>query len=177
MNRTIGLILLVAAASGGLGFAVSHWQSGPLPQPGDQVTGQPLPPFSFVDLAGSPLTHESFAGAPLIVNLWATWCGPCVEEMPLLSRVADELRADGLQVLGVALDQPDKVADFLESVPVSYPVAITDTLQGMQYARSLGNGRGMLPYTVFIDRSGLVRHIKIGQLEPKELGLLARQIL
>lgn len=179
MTRLVALIIAVAALSAGLGYWLSPRPETNGPAAGNSrgVVGQILPEFQFADLDGNLLSHRDFSGAPLIINLWATWCAPCLEEMPLLSDMAQELAPQGLRLLGLALDEPAKVADFLDRLPVSYPVAVTDTLAGMRYARALGNDRGLLPYTVFVDRQGRIARIKVGQLKPEEAAELVREIL
>lgn len=179
MTRLVALIVAVAALSAGLGYWLSPkpQAQNPASEKSAGMVGQILPEFQFADLDGNLVSHRDFTGAPLIINLWATWCAPCLEEMPLLNDMAQELRPQGLRLLGLALDEPAKVAAFLDRLPVSYPVAITDTLAGMRYARALGNDRGLLPYTVFVDRQGRIARIKVGQLKPDEAASFVREIL
>ncbi len=133
------------------------------------MIGQTLPEFSFITLNGDPVTSSGFVGKPLIINLWATWCGPCRKEMPDLDQVAQEVRDNGTVILGVALDQPAKVAKFLNDTPVSYPIALTETAEGMLFARSLGNTQGVLPYTVFVDANGIIRNVQRGIVQLPEI--------
>ena len=92
------------------------------------------------------------------MNLWASWCGPCIEEMPELDRFAREQGEAGVQVLGIALDDADAVRGFLQRVPVDYAIAL-DAPGPADAGVRLGNPRGVLPYTVLIDADGrLVRH-------------------
>ena len=154
----------VAAAGGGAALAWRHLQPQ-VQEPGPEANlwGQ-----SFASLEGAPLAMAAFRGRPLLLNFWATWCPPCVEELPLLNRFYGERRAQGWQVLGVAVDQPPAVRKFLEKLPLAYPVAIA-TSGGMQLGRSLGNLQGGLPFTVVFGAEGRIRHRKIGQVQAEDL--------
>lgn len=174
--QTTLLIITVSMLAAAGGFGLQQWLADPTPKATtplnpQSIIGQPLASFSFISLAGEPLQRQQFAGRPLVINLWATWCGPCRKEMPDLDRLAAELSDDGVAVLGIALDQPAKVAEFLAETPVSYPIAITETAQGMAFARALGNRNGVLPYTVLVDASGVIRQVNVGLIELAELRL------
>ena len=154
----------LAAAGGGAVMAWRHLQPhAQEPGPEANLWGQ-----SFASLEGAPLAMAAFRGRPLLLNFWATWCPPCVEELPLLNRFYGERRAQGWQVLGVAVDQPPAVRKFLEKLPLAYPVAIA-TSGGMQLGRSLGNLQGGLPFTVVLGGDGRIRHRKIGQVQAQDL--------
>jgi thiol-disulfide isomerase/thioredoxin len=118
------------------------------------------------------LALAAFRGHPLLVNFWATWCPPCLEEMPLISRYCAEHptgRAQGWQCLGLAVeDRPEPVARFLAHTPVSFPIALAG-LAGVQLSRSLGNVDGALPFSLLLDDKGRVKYRKIGQLRSSDL--------
>ena len=129
----------------------------------------PVPPITLPDLAGTPRTlPEDFDGRPLVVNLWASWCGPCIEEMPELDRYAAEQGDNGVQVVGIALDDPAAVADFLERIPVRYPILIDDPALG-DLSRVLGNDRNVLPYSVLVDRDGRIVERHFGDFDEGRL--------
>lgn len=117
---------------------------------------------------GSPLNMASFKGKPLVVNFWATWCPPCVEELPLLDRFYRENTAKGWQVVGLAIDQPSAVRNFLQKTPVSYSLGMAG-LGGTDLVKSLGNLTGGLPFTVVLGSGGGVLHRKMGQLSNTDL--------
>ena len=154
----------VAAAGGGAALAWRHLQPQ-VQAPGPEAN---LWSQSFATPEGAPLAMAAFRGRPLLLNFWATWCPPCVEELPLLNRFYGERSAQGWQVLGVAVDQPPAVRKFLEKLPLAYPVAIA-TSGGMQLGRSLGNLQGGLPFTVVFGAEGRIRHRKIGQVQTEDL--------
>lgn len=191
-------VVLVAIAAGALGALASLATTGPGPllrtELGQRLlggalsAGAPLPPAG-VSVAErgeriAPLTLArfgggrvalpgGFAGRPLLVNVWASWCGPCIEEMPELQRFAASQGADGVQVLGIALDDEANVRDFLGKVPVSYPIAL-DTPGPADAGVRLGNPRGVLPYSVLLSADGRVLKQRIGPFAHGEIDRWAR---
>ena len=117
---------------------------------------------------GAPLLLSAFRGRPLLVNFWATWCPPCVEELPLLNRFYGENKDKGWQLIGLAVDKPDAVKRFLARMPLDFPIGMAG-MEGTELARSLGNASGGLPYTVVFGASGRVVERKIGQLQEADL--------
>ncbi|WP_236903884.1 TlpA family protein disulfide reductase [Comamonas serinivorans] len=115
-----------------------------------------------------PLHLSAFQGKRVVVNFWATWCAPCVEELPLLSRFHADHAQAGWQVVGLALDQRAAVTQFLRRVPVEFPVGLAGA-GGVELMRQLGNDRGGLPFTVVLDRQGVLVQRKIGQLSSSDL--------
>lgn len=150
------------AALGGAG--VAWWKF----QPHAMAADAALWGLTFDTPNGGKLAMQSLRGKPLLINFWATWCAPCVEEMPSLDRFYRENSAKGWQVLGLAIDQVEPVNRFLKKTPVSYPVGMAG-LQGTDLGRSLGNSVGGLPFTVVFGAAGTVLHRKIGQLTPVDL--------
>lgn len=117
---------------------------------------------------GTPLALETLRGRPLVINFWATWCPPCVEEMPLLDGFFRQNSSKGWQVIGIAIDQPSAVRRFLAAQPVHYPIALGG-LNGNHLGRQLGNESGSLPYTLVLGASGHVMQQKLGRLDPQDL--------
>jgi len=124
----------------------------------------------FMQLDGSQFAVAVFKGKPLVLNFWATWCPPCIEELPLLSAFFNENRAKGWQVLGLAVDQAAPVKRFLTQTPLSFSVALAG-FAGIEVSQSLGNLSGGLPFTVVFGADGRVLHRKMGKLSATDLRL------
>lgn len=117
---------------------------------------------------GGDLRFETLRGKPLLLNFWATWCPPCVEELPMIDRFFRDHAANGWQVVGLAIDQPSAVRKFLERTPVTFPNGLAG-LQGTELVKQLGNTSGGLPFTLVLDASGKAVARKMGKLEPTDL--------
>lgn len=117
---------------------------------------------------GESVELSRFRGQPLLVNFWATWCPPCVDELPLLNAFHAAHAGQGWQVLGMAVDQPSAVRSFLKKLPLVFPVAMAG-LAGTELSRSLGNASGGLPFSVVFDRSGAMVQQKIGKVTEADL--------
>eukprot|EP01038_Epipyxis_sp_PR26KG_P001420 gene1420-biopygen1012 len=136
MNRR-GLVMGAAAlAAGATGVALS-WR-GLQAQGGDAALGDAFWSMQFERPDGSELRLATFRGAPLLLNFWATWCPPCVEELPMLNAFYRQQAPNGWQVLGLAIDQPSAVRKFLQRIPLEFPVGLAG-LGGTDLGRSLGN--------------------------------------
>ena len=134
-----------------------------LPEVGDLA-----PDFELSTLSGDTMRLSDHVGRPVILNFWATWCAPCIEEMPLLDRFYTENRANDWQVLGLAVDQAAPVTRFLERMPMQFPIALAG-FAGIDLSRKLGNTGGGLPFSVLIDSSSRIKQRKIGQLSAQDL--------
>jgi peroxiredoxin len=132
------------------------------------LLGQRRPDFTLASIDGRRVSASDFDGQVLVVNFWATWCKPCREEMPMLSELHEKYADDGLQVVGIALDDIQQVREFVSELQITYPVLVgsTDVLAA---GRSYGNQSAMLPYSVLIDRDGIVRWTRLGVLRRAEL--------
>ncbi len=156
----------VAGAAAATGFGLA-WRNGHVGNTLPDVE-QALWGLTFSTPQGGTLAMRSLQGKPLLLNFWATWCAPCVEEMPLLDRFYAENRANGWQVLGLAVDQAAPVTRFLERLPMQFPIALAG-FSGIDLSRRLGNSSGGLPFSVLLDGSSRIRQRKIGQLSAQDL--------
>ena len=163
----------VAAAAAGLGGA--WWR-----ERGSGAKGEALDAAfwtqRFERPEGGELVFADLRGKPLLLNFWATWCPPCVEEMPMIDRFFRENGGNGWQVIGLAIDQPSAVRKFLQKTPVSYPTGLAG-LQGTELVKSLGNTAGGLPFTLVLNGSGTVAARKMGKLEPADLDTWRRELV
>lgn len=167
MNRRKWVYGGVAAAAAAAGTAWSIWKPS-TSRSGDQVWKQVL-----TQPSGGELVMAERRGKPLLLNFWATWCPPCVKEMPLLDAFYQTHRARGWQVVGLAVDSPTPVRAFLERVPVSFPIGLAG-MEGSELSRALGNPNGALPFTVVLNIKGDVVVQKLGSIEADELARWAR---
>jgi thiol-disulfide isomerase/thioredoxin len=119
------------------------------------------------------LAMASLRGKSLVLNFWATWCPPCVREMPALDRFFREHRAKGWQVLGLAADNAEAVRKFLAVTPVAFPIGLTG-FAGVELSQRLGNGSGGLPFTVIFGREGQVLQRHTGEINDEQLAAWAK---
>jgi len=118
----------------------------------------------FDDLDQHPRSLAEFAGRTVVVNFWATWCTPCVGEMPGLQALSTDLAPAGVTIVGIAIDSPQAVRDFRAKLSISYPILL-GAADGTEHARALGDRSGGLPYTVVIGPDGAVRDRHAGRLD------------
>ena len=157
------------ATAAGLAVAWRHKESG---LGGTDPIAKAFLQQSFNTPDGAELSFSTLRGAPLLVNFWAPWCAPCVEELPMLDTFYQAQRHRGWQLVGLAVDQAAAVQRFLQATPVSFPVAQAG-LAGIQLSRQLGNGAGGLPFSVLFDARGRIHRRKLGQLSSEELNTWA----
>ena len=124
---------------------------------------------------GTRLGLARFKGKPLLVNFWATWCPPCVKELPELNRFHKDFSPKGWQVIGLAIDGPTPVKAFLAKVGVGFDLGLAG-FGGTELSQALGNEAGGLPFSVVIDAQGRVRHRKMGATSYEELAKWAKEI-
>jgi len=123
---------------------------------------------SLADLGGKPQALAQWQGKPLLVNFWATWCAPCVQEMPELSNLAGEDGGKRFNVIGIGIDSPSNIAEFAAKLKIAYPLYVAG-MSGTELSRQFGNSAGGLPYTVLIGADGQVRKTYLGKLKFDEL--------
>lgn len=168
--------LIYAIAAIGFGAAGAWFNQGekaPAPaqkaaaiQPGGPVDELFLQQLN--DAKGTKQALAQWKGKHLVVNFWAPWCAPCVEEMPELSHLQAEVSGKNVQVIGIGIDSPTNIADFSEKNKISYPVYVAG-MSGTELSRKFGNTQGGLPYTVLIGADGKVLKTYLGRLKFDEL--------
>jgi thiol-disulfide isomerase/thioredoxin len=161
----------VAALALGAYFGLSQRSPGPGPEAAAALAGLALP-----DPAGKEQRLDQWRGKVLVVNFWATWCAPCREEMPEFIKAQSEFGAKGLQFVGIAVDQPDKVSEFVKEIGLNYP-ALVGGFGAMELSKTLGNNVMALPFTVIVDRKGAIVHTQLGILKPDKLRALINQLV
>ncbi len=168
-------VILVTVLAGGISIGAAifgqHWLQDSKIHPLTAARGgrtDSLPDFSLPDLNGREIASASWAGKVLVINYWASWCPPCVREMPTLIRAQQAYDPSQLQVVGIAIDTQDAVEQFLIDHPVNYPILIGD-VSSIEMSRSLGNRMHGLPFTVIFDRRGRRTFSQVGEVSATTL--------
>lgn len=161
-KASLAVLVAVCVAAAIAGFAVSQrWQALP-------ATGEVAPEFSLFSLQGDPVSLDGQRGKLVLLNFWAPWCAPCLKEIPLLVEAQSRYEARGLQVLGPAMDDPERVRDSAQRLKMNYPVLIGENeIPGVMDA--LGDTVGALPFSVLIDADGRIVNRKYGEFSADEL--------
>ncbi len=165
-RRTAGVVALAALAAAAGGGAA--WWRGRSPAEDSAASPPDLWTLTFRSLDGGPVRMADRHGRPLLLNFWATWCGPCVTEMPLLDQFSKERSASGWQVLALAIDGADPVRRFVSERSLRLPIAIAGA-DGIDLSRSLGNKLGALPFSVVFDAAGQPIARNLGAISPSLL--------
>ena len=168
-GRRLWLLAGIGAAAAGAGAWLA-WQHSPASR-ADDAAVQAFWQLQLQQPDGQSLALASLRGQPLLVNFWATWCPPCVRELPLIDRFAQAQAGAGgrgVQVLGIAVDQAAAVQKWLSRQPLHFPVALAGA-GGVGLTRSLGNTHGGLPFTLLFDAAGKVQQRKIGEISEHDL--------
>jgi thiol-disulfide isomerase/thioredoxin len=177
MTRRLLVPLLAALLVAGVGALggprLIDWARGT--ETGSDAAVATLWTTTLPDPANQPRALAQFRGKPLVINFWASWCGPCVAEMPSLSGLHKKYAARGVNFVGIAVDTPPNVQGFLGKVKVDYPVVIAG-FGGGDLARKFGDEQGALPYTVVIDANGKIRSTTLGQVQPAKLAAVLDQL-
>ena len=160
-----------AAVAGGIGWALRQEHLRSIEGTGDDAFWS----LEFARPEGGELALATMRGRPWVLNFWATWCPPCIREMPALERFRKAHAGRGWEVVGLAVDGPTPVREFLQRVPVSFPIGLAG-FGGADLGKRLGNQTGGLPFTVVFDRRGRAVQRKLGETSYDELARWAADI-
>ena len=166
MKRRTVLVSSAAAVATAAGLSAALWQARRAGS--GAAAGADIWPMQFEMPQGGQLALADWRGRPMLLNFWATWCPPCINEMPFLDRFYREHQARGWQVVGLAVDNREPVLEFLGQRPVSFPIGLAG-MGGVELTRALGNGGGGLPFSVVFDRAGTAVQRKLGTIAPEDL--------
>lgn len=155
----LGAVALGAAAAGALVGALALQKNSGAAE---------LLAARFPDLSGKPRQLLEWQGRVIVCNFWATWCVPCLEEMPLLSAASQHYAKRGVQFVGIGIDHAAKISEFTVKLNVSYQILVAEQ-SAIDLMRRLGNTPGGLPYTVIVDRAGGLGYRKLGAVTRPEL--------
>jgi thiol-disulfide isomerase/thioredoxin len=166
------MVAVVAVAFGVIGVVVGLNKKAPAP-PLTSLTAPAgavgeLYAESMNDAKGAPQALAQWKGKALVVNFWAPWCAPCVQEMPELDQLAREVGSKNIHVIGIGIDSPTNIVQFADKFKISYPLYVAG-MSGTELSRKFGNTAGGLPYTVLIGADGQVKKTYLGRLKFEEL--------
>jgi len=172
MARSRPVLLTVAlSAAAVLGYLTYRGITGGADSPPGDEAAAPLavatlPDFSLANLAGEQQSIRSWPGKPLLINFWATWCGPCLREIPMLKDL-QAARPD-LQVVGIAIDKPELVTKFAGDIQFNYAILMGQN-EAWAAAGALGVNIFALPFTVFTAGDGSILGVHTGELHAEHL--------
>jgi thiol-disulfide isomerase/thioredoxin len=165
----LGLLLL---ASGVAGFLLYQGLAGG----GFGTQARQAPAFTLPDLDGVARSSEEWDGDIRVVNFWATWCPPCIREIPLLVEIQEEYRDRGVTIIGIAVDETEAVAEFAAGFAFNYPVVVGQE-DAMNLAQAYAENFIGLPFTAFTDRAGRIRHVHTGEIHRAEIEEILQRLL
>lgn len=191
-RRTLLALVSLGAAAGGVWWAWRHEVAtrtvpAPTPTPGEiNASATPAPAAAdalpanfwqqqFDTPSGTPLAWAELKGHPVLLNFWASWCPPCLKEMPELDRFHHDFGPKGWKVVGLAIDSPTPVREYLAKTGVAFPIGLAG-LGGTELAQALGNAQGGLPFSVLIGSDGRIHQRKLGATSYDELAGWAKAI-
>jgi thiol-disulfide isomerase/thioredoxin len=166
VKRSTLLYLVTAAICIAIGLLVGLRTKAPDITPTAQAAPalQQLLAETLPNAAGKLEPLSQWHGQILVINFWATWCAPCVNEMPALSSLQTELRGKKIQIIGIGIDSAKNIAEFADKYPISYPLYVSG-MAGSKFSRAFGNQAGGLPFTVVVGSDGQIRKTYLGQLD------------
>jgi len=194
-RRAFGIGALLGGGAFAAGFALSRWGRNESPTPrvttgastGSVADHPSIPPssaepadqaadFHFTDQHGEERRFSDWDGSVRVVNFWATWCPPCIHEIPMLVSVQELFRARGVQLIGVAVDDPDGAFAMAKELEMNYPT-MADARRSLDLLRTYGNRATALPFTAFVDRGGTIRDRHTGELTLEQTREKIRSLL
>lgn len=179
MNKKVtiagAVILFVVGVLFG-NYAIKWLRQPPEPSSATQsLIGTAVPPFSLVGLDGVQEDIAQWQGKVRVINFWATWCPPCKREIPAMIELQNQYGPQGLQTIGIALDNSEAVSAYVEESGINYPTLLGD--EAIEVSEKLGNDMGVLPYTVIVDQAGNIAYVHYGELDRATLEAEIKKLL
>jgi peroxiredoxin len=136
-----------------------------------------IPDIQYPDLSGTPQNLQQWRGKVLLLNFWASWCSPCLAEIDHLIEYQDKFAAQGLQVVGLGIDEPRKLKNVQRSLQINYPVLAADQRESRSLLKAWGNTTGMIPYTLIFDKQGKIVRAQRGIIDEQIFDTLVKPLL
>ena len=163
MKITLLFIVAMILASAG-GYALqSYLNQNQTQYQNNPAIGLKRPEFAAADLEGKLRNIKEWDGKLIFLNFWATWCPPCLKEIPDFIELQEDYGDQGFQIIGIAIDDELSVREYVKEVGMNYPTMVVES-EGVGLAKRFGNGAGVLPYTVIINRDGEISNTIMGEL-------------
>jgi len=188
--KKILVVAVISLVAGALGFAfysnskqkaeaeqaaAAAEQAAANAEPAPRPMATMLPEFSLKNRAGELQSIKSWPGKSLIINFWATWCGPCRREIPLLMDLQAKRAKDGFEVIGIAIDFHEDVIKYADQMKINYPLLIGEQ-DGMAAGDAFGIDATGLPFTIFTDKQERIVTIKIGEITAPMADIILRTV-
>ena len=177
MKNTLIFIFAMVVA-GAAGFSVQRYLATDPVSPtaaSNPIIGQTRPEFAMMDIEGKVRNIKDWDGQIVLLNFWATWCPPCLKEIPDFIEVQEQLENRGLQIVGVAVDNEEDVRQFASDMEMNYPVMAGET-EAIELSQKYGNSIGGLPFSAIIDKNGKVTHTITGELSKERLISILKEL-
>jgi thiol-disulfide isomerase/thioredoxin len=166
-----GSIAIIAAAAGAL---IANWRTSVGSASHEAVKA--LFEREWFSPDQKPISTVDWKNKVLVVNFWASWCPPCVEEMPALDKIQGEYDPKNMLIIGIGIDSPSNIRQFIETTIISYPIVLGG-LGGNEINKMLGNPSGALPFTVVINSKGEIKSRKLGKISEDELRKMIKDVI
>lgn len=185
--RNILIFLTAIVVAGSAGFALQRYLSTDSEHSSDPADrfksidasnpaiGQTRPEFAMLDLEGNMRNIKDWDGQVVLLNFWATWCPPCLEEIPDFIEVQEQMQDKGLQIIGIAVDNEEDVRQFVDDMGMNYPV-MAGEYEAIELSQKYGNSIGGLPFSAIIDKNGKITHTITGELSKNRLISILKQL-
>jgi len=182
--KNVVIFIAATAMAGASGFALQRYlttdtvavtEITPFAETTSPVIGKIRPEFAMMDIEGNVRNIKDWDGQVVLLNFWATWCPPCLEEIPGFIEVQQDMENRGFQIIGVAVDNEENIRAFADEMAMNYPI-LAGEMEAIELAQKYGNNIGALPFSAIIDKNGKITHTIMGELSKDRLISILKQL-